>query len=80
MLTVLLKHDVDEDYIDKVVDAIGMVRGVMDVVLGVPNDANTFAARRVSHEEIRERLRRALQMDLNNGDFYYDLIRRPRDG
>jgi len=75
-LTVILSDDIDKDYIDNVVDAIGMVRGVADVVTGEPVDATTFQARRIAHDQLKERLRKALAMDLNNAEFYYDLVER----
>ena len=75
-LTVLLANDVDKDYIDNVVKAIGMVRGVEDVVLGTPNDIDTFAARRIAYGLIRQRLFQALVMDTNDAVFKYDLVER----
>jgi hypothetical protein len=75
-LTVLLSNDVDKDFIDSVVKAIGMVRGVEDVVLGTPNDVDTFAARRIAYGTIRQRLFKALLMDTNDAVFKYDLVER----
>jgi len=73
-LTVLLKGDVDEHEIDRILTALAMVKGVKDVVTGAPNDINSFTARRVAHGEIEERLRKSLAMDRNDASWYYDLV------
>jgi hypothetical protein len=51
-----------------------MVRGVEDVVLGTPNDVDTFAARRIAYGTIRQRLFKALLMDTDDAVFKFDLV------
>jgi len=76
-LTILLSEDVDEHELDHIVTALSMVKGVADVVNGKPNNMTTFTSRRIAHDQTKERVRKALAMDLNNAEFYYDLVEWP---